>query len=217
MLTDAAIDTLQSMTTPGGLITDENRFDRLYLLNVLNTYREYVVQDLYRRERRVAHGIYQEFIIYKDLDYEDNCVGYFPIPNVIQIGSDKSGFNYVGSYDGTYKLNIVLDRGTSVSNKQNRILRSFAQNRNVLYNQTKSLLEVQNPDIEKMKVDVALFNPTQAPDFNYYQDNYPLDEGLFAQITEMLQRGFVRLIVGARPDRESNGAEDVTVNQNTGK
>jgi len=217
MVTDERLDRLASITSPGGVITDENRFDRKYLLNVLNTYRVLSIQEQYRKERKVANA-YQEFEIYKDEDFEGKCISLFKIPEIISIAPGKFGFNYVGSADNRHKFNLVLDRGTAVSNTGNRILRMVAKkNIQALYLHSQGILEVDSPDVERMKISAALFDPTSAPNFNFYENPYPIDDGMFDNILDMLQRGFVRNVIPIKPDRISNSAEDVFINPQSGK
>lgn len=217
MITDKYIDGIQSVVAPGGVITDDNRHDRGYLLSVLNSYRNFVVQDLYRKERRVIPNIYQKFVLKKDAFLEDGCFSYFYCPEVLQVGTDKYGFNFVGSSDGEEQYQITLDQSTYASNKKNRILRSHFGNAGILYDPVQGTMRLNNPAVEMIMVSAALTEPTLQPGFNYTKDNYPIDMGTFDVIRDMLMRGYVRTVIPMRMDRASNTAEDVQVNPNTGR
>lgn len=206
------LDIIQRMSslTSGGIITDENRLEQPYLVSVLNSYRAYVIQDDYAKQRFTYEGMYQTHIAEKQTGYADPCSSYFLIPSILRVGTDKFGINFVGNEGADYAYRLTTNAGAYANKQRNYITRNRPTKVACFYDAANSLIRVNDPEITKIRIDACFRNPFDANTYNPDLQDYPLSDTQIERIFDFLNRGTLRTILTVPANNISNSQEDST-------
>jgi hypothetical protein len=77
------------------------------------------------------------------------------------------------------------------------------------------ILRMNNPLCGNMKLSAAFVNPYEIPEWNVNYDNYPMQDGMVADLIILLTNNFYKYIINKPIDTKSDSAEStITPNQN---
>ena len=210
---------MQSLTD-GGIINDESRFFEPYLQSVLNSYRAYFIKDMYLKTGEIVPNCYQTHYADRIVGLDDKCNSFYQIPTVLQIGSNLFGVGASGGLDvdtgseSNELFRIAQTKGIYANNQQHRITKNRSTKLNALYIPSRSMMQVDNPDLSSIFVNAVFTNPFKCNQYNLESDDYPLDDATIDMILDALNRGTLRTIIQVPQNKISNSADDKSIPSN---
>ncbi len=200
---------LISRIPEGGIVTSENRMDRLFILSLLDAGRAAWLRDNYKRDKRIPAICYQkyypEYSAY--LQPSKGCFKKFTMPDVVSFDENSDGIRYAGSDDydnnGTNNFDRVKSRAWlatynshPVMNTNNNRTYSF------LYDASAGTLEFRGEKASFIRtplVEAVFMHPLVIPTFNNDLDDYPLPmDGVYA-VEKMIFANDTRIVEATTP------------------
>lgn len=195
----------------GGILTDENVYDDLYIDSIINDGRAYVLRQDYIKNKRWSPSATQVF--YPEYEeYYQNTVRTtrFNIPtSFIQANSSSSGLVYFGSStDEVFKVNnfwtIKSDNELSDFLNSERMSPATGKYIGVMF-QGLTVKVVSKESMVKYPKMVAVFDtPSALPDYNVQKDQYPLSGDLSDVMYDIIEKGTLKTIYTTIPDMTSD-------------
>lgn len=141
---------------------------------------------------------------------QDNASEYLvvDIPSTIRINDKTDGLVYVGNAEQAITFKRAYTKTEVAYLKQ----RGFLKGKEVVYIYTGNKLEIYGNKILKgMQVQGIFTNPLEISGFNWYTDEYPVDEATIAIMKDLfIQRA--RMEMGIPQDTVADGADTMSVN-----
>ena len=171
----------------GGIFTDENKNDDLFIYSLVHQYRANAIKEYYFKNRRTQSvWIQQYYPEYLSARQESSEYKLYECPPVITIDNKRDGFVYVGTLDSHCRYRQSKTRGDLETALRNRIT---ANSDRFLY--AGGFLEVYSKSKE-IRVDAIFSNPTDLETFNIEKDDYPIsDDILVVMKSHILQTQFL--------------------------
>lgn len=212
MTEKAIIERLQRLPF-GGVISDENRLDIPYIRIVLNTFRNQIIRDFYKQNKRINPQCYQKYWPEFSADLQDvPKVVKFTCPEVISMDSNSDGFRYIGTIDCSIEFRRIRTRSMlSTINKHQLMSTNNGTYTGVLYDGSANVLEVYgNPEIEELLIEGLFSNPHDIPTFNPEKDQYPLNDDLIPFLEEMIFKAQTSVEASTPEDYRNQNSQTLT-------
>lgn len=197
-------DRIAGITT-GGIITDEQRFEPLFLNSIINAVRGEIVRIKFQQSKYIHPNYYQKYYpeYSADLQTDDKCTVKFLCPRPISLDDFTDGHRYIGTIDGVKNFRRIRSRGQLSNYNKHRVM-NVNNNRatSVLYDANEGVIEVYgNLELREMLVESVFGNPFEIPLYNTLKDNYPMPdndvpmlEGLLRNPTESMVQKVIDLL-----------------------
>ncbi len=184
MVGDQVVDTILRYVEDNKIVTDEGFLYPRQLLDVFNATRSKVLSDFMLNPKiRISPVNYLKTVIDKADFVENQNYSYFFIPTAV-----NGSFEYVGSID--YATRYRANR--TIQEYQNTLKDQIPVEVPEYYEQEQYLVFPDN-NIESIMLNFIPINPIDVPTFNYYYDEYPIDEALVIVVCDTMFAGFKRL------------------------
>lgn len=196
----------------GGVISDENRLDSDYILNLINAARAQLGKDMFAKNSRLNPQWYQQYWPEYNADLQDdNIVVRFYCPEVFTLGPNDDGFRYIGTLDCTTAFSRIKNRGELATMNWHKIMKTLlGVQTGVLYNGSAQQLEVYgNPELEEMLVEALFSNPREVPTYNNMIDNYPLPDDLLPMLDQYVLKAATQMEAMTKPDYRNQGEQQI--------
>ena len=212
---------IQSMLGSGGIISVDNRLSAQMAIRILDELRAAAIVEYYKAKLFIPEQFYQTTsLVYQD-DYQDDnlvtkCIYTYHVPGVIPASAVHDGISYVGVKNGE-NINRIKSQSVLANYRRHYITNKQVESSPwVLYNSDSSEMWFHKPFGGPTKILVVrgiFTRPTELPEYNLENDEYPISEDLYSMIITMAQNQFLRPVVSQPPDAISNATEDGTMNQ----
>ncbi len=207
------IDVTERFLSNNGVMTDESKWDALYIENLINRYRGMAIVQYYAQTKNINPLWTQRYdLVYeKDLQ-EDSCLVKFKVSAPLMISDTQTGMIYFGNNSGVCPFRTVKTRselsmynGHRYTNR-GKIIRG-------LY--TEGLLEVRNDVmLENAFVDWVFNIPTSLPTFNKKYDQYPISEDIIPIMHKLMYENEGRFL-NLKPVDSAKDGVDTNATPNT--
>lgn len=141
---------------------------------------------------------------------QDNASEYLvvDIPSTIRINDKTDGLVYVGNAEQAIAFKRAYTKTEVASLKQ----RGFLKGKEVVYIYTGNKLEIYgNKVLKGFQIQGIFTNPLEVGNFNWYTDEYPVDEATIAIMKDLfIQRA--RMEMGIPQDTVADGVDTMSVN-----
>lgn len=141
---------------------------------------------------------------------QDNASEYLvvDIPSTIRINDKTDGLVYVGNAEQAITFKRAYTKTEVAYLKQ----RGFLKGKEVVYIYTGNKLEIYgNKVLKGFQIQGIFTNPLEVGNFNWYTDEYPVDEATIAIMKDLfIQRA--RMEMGIPQDTVADGADTMSVN-----
>lgn len=194
----------------GGIISDENRLDSDYMLNLIDTARGQLGRDIFKTNKRLNPQWYQQYFpVFDPAIQDDLIVVRFACPEVISLGPNDDGFRYIGTIDCATSFSRIKNRSELSMISHHKIMRAVANvNTAVLYNGSNQQLEVYyNSELEELLVEALFANPRQVPTYNSFFDNYPIPDDLLPMLDQYILKAATQMESMTKPDYRNQGEQ----------
>ncbi len=192
MILDKIQERVQRLAS-GGIITDENRWDKPYVVSVIIAARAALIRKLYTGDRytaankRINNVAYQDFYPeYSTLLQEgtDGCYVMFEVPPVISLTKNSDGFRYVGSDNSINFKRIHDEAELAMLNNLSKF--APADGTYVSYWFDGHFIRIYGQNVKSPKVSAIFQNPLDIPTYNASIDNFPLAEDDIPELESMI-------------------------------
>lgn len=183
----------------GGVLTQENRYDDLFIESAVHRVRSTAIFAYWQKTKRINPIWTQQFVpVFNEaLQEDDLCKVIFPCPAPVNLDEQMDGFLYIGTEDGNCPYRKVVSRAELANANKHRSIKITKDIVKVLYSDGN--LEVYgNTDLKKIRVDGIFQNPTLIPTYNRDIDPYPVDEALIDMMKNIYYQTEAQVVV-ARP------------------
>ncbi len=172
-----------------GVISDENRLDSIYILNLVDAARGQVLRTVYQKDKRINNIAYQKFYGTYDINLQEgDGIVRFACPTFIGMDAWTDGCRYVGSNDCSNAYARIKNRSELSTIQNHKIMKSLANvNISALYDASMGQIQIYfNPEVEELLVEGLFSKPTSIPTFNYDFDEYPINEDLIPMLEDQI-------------------------------
>jgi hypothetical protein len=130
------------------------------------------------------------------------------IPSTIRINDKTDGLVYVGNANEAITFKRAYTKTEVAYLKQ----RGFLRGKEIVYVYTGNKLEIYgNKILKSFQIQGIFTNPLEIAGFNWYTDEYPIDEATLAIMKDLfIQRA--RMEMGLAQDTVADGADTLSVN-----
>ncbi len=130
------------------------------------------------------------------------------IPSIIRINDKTDGLVYVGNANEAITFKRAYTKTEVAYLKQ----RGFLRGKEIVYVYTGNKLEIYgNKILKSFQIQGIFTNPLEIAGFNWYTDEYPIDEATLAIMKDLfIQRA--RMEMGLAQDTVADGADTLSVN-----
>lgn len=130
------------------------------------------------------------------------------IPSTIRINDKTDGLVYVGNANEAITFKRAYTKTEVAYLKQ----RGFLRGKEIVYVYTSNKLEIYgNKILKSFQIQGIFTNPLEIAGFNWYTDEYPIDEATLAIMKDLfIQRA--RMEMGLAQDTVADGADTLSVN-----
>jgi hypothetical protein len=130
------------------------------------------------------------------------------IPSTIRINDKTDGLVYVGNTNEAITFKRAYTKTEVAYLKQ----RGFLRGKEIVYVYTGNKLEIYgNKILKSFQIQGIFTNPLEIAGFNWYTDEYPIDEATLAIMKDLfIQRA--RMEMGLAQDTVADGADTLSVN-----
>jgi hypothetical protein len=187
----------------GALFTNYNRYDTMYVVSIINSFRAQYLRDMFLKTGRLNPVCYQKHWPRYDRELRGDGFGKFTAPQVISLGS-SDGIRYCGTIWGSQSFIRVKSR-SELSDMNNHEVMRVSNNRNTyfLFDGNSSMIELYGKEYTSRKVlmEILAANPLDVPTFNVKMDQYPLDEDAIPQVEQMIFSANTRISEATAPSQ----------------
>lgn len=204
MKTKDALDIIARLPE-GGIVTNLNRYDKNFLLALLDLGRAAWLVEFYKANKRLAPICYQKFYATLSLSLQTTPkFKRFQMPDIVELDEHSNGIRYAGeddyNNDGTNNFAGIQSRAVLSNYKKHPVMnpnRFFSY----LYDANAGIIEFRGKAnmIEKPLIEALFKHPFEIPTFNKDTDDYPLPlDGIYA-VEKMISTGDTRLVESTVP------------------
>ncbi len=165
------IDRTERFLSNSGIMTDESKWDSLYILSLIDTYSRLAIKNDYAQTKKN--------------NQPTNCAVFFSAPPFLILSNEDSGI-YIGSEFGACQYRVVKSRGDLANALAHKSTNKSHQMRVLI---TGTEIEIYGNQMlkEGMIEGVALF-PSKLPTFNIKYDQYPINEDLIPAMNQLMYK-----------------------------
>lgn len=196
----------------GGIISDENRLDFDYMLNLTNTARAQMGRDMFQKNKRLNPQWYQQYwpVFEKDLQDDEIVVRFF-CPEVFSLDDNNDGFRYIGTIDCATAFSRIKNRGELATMNRHKVMKTLiGVQTGILYNGSAQQLEVYgNSELEELLVEALFADPREVPTYNNISDNYPIPDDLLPMLDQYVLKAATQMEAMTKPDYRNQGEQQV--------
>jgi hypothetical protein len=171
-----------------GMSYNESRFDDEYIETKIHAARAHLISSYLIKLGKFINDSWVQTVDFRFTDADANCEFVnFDCPNVITTDGQNDGFVYVGHVNGLKPFARIRKGFTNLTRHS-----LFLKNDNIFWDykhlaQGKRVLTIYNNRKLKYIQVRGIFNdPTTIPNFDKYNDHYPIDANLKHDIIEMI-------------------------------
>lgn len=180
------IDSTERFLSNSGIMTDESKWDSLYITSLIDKYSRMAIKQDYSQNKRLNPLWLNKY----DLEFKkdaqiDNCMVTFIIPPLMILSPLNSGF-YIGSATGACQYRIVKSRGDLANALAHKSTNKLHQMRVLI---TGNETEIYgNQMIEGGMVEGIFLTPSKLPTFNTQKDQYPFNDDLIPLMNQLMYK-----------------------------
>lgn len=204
MKTNDILDSLQRVLE-GGLVTSDNKFDKIYLLMLLDLGRAEWLVESYAKDKRLSPVCYQKYYPTLSLPLQTTpAFKKFRMPDIVRLDEHSNGIRYIGEddYANDCTNNFVGIQSRAVlSNYNKHPVMNTNRFFSYLYDGDAQILELRGKArlVEKPLFECLFKHPTEIPTFNRDLDDYPLPlDGIYS-VERMITTNDTRLMEATVP------------------
>jgi hypothetical protein len=211
---------IQAILGSGGIVSVDNRISVLMSIRILDELRAAAVNEYYKAKLYIPEQLYQSTSLVFDDDYQTDdlitkCIYSYRAPGVVPFSTVHDGITYIGVRNGENLFRIKSQ--AALANYRNHYLtRPRVENSPwVLYIPEDSEIWFHKPfggPTKSLIVRGVFSRPTEIPEYNLDNDEYPITDEIYNMVLSMAQNQFARPVATQAPDGISNAAEDTTMN-----
>lgn len=204
------VDVTQRFLSNSGIMTDESKWDPLYIENLIHRYRGMAIVQAYSQTKSISPSWIQRYdLVYSEPLQESNILVEFKMPPVMILSNTQTGLIYFGGTKGVCPFRFVRTRSELSMYAAHRAT-SKSKYIRALY--IDDHLEVRNDTmLENAFVEGVFQNPTDLPTFNRQIDNYPLDEALIPLMHDLMYKTEGRFLSIKPADTIPDNADSVNM------
>lgn len=185
MTTFELIDENERFLSNSGIMTDESKWDSLFILALTDKYSRMAIKQDYAQNRRLNPLWLNKYDLEFSKDAQtSDCVVTFSIPPLMILSDTNSGF-YIGSKVGACPYRIVKSRGDLANALAHKSTNKPHQLRVLI---TGTDTEIYGNPVEGGMVEGIFLNPTRLPTFNLKTDQYPLNDDLIPLMQQLMYK-----------------------------
>lgn len=199
----------------GGIYSDENRLDDLYVYDVINDARAATLREDFLKYRRWSPSALQTFYPDYDVNFQESTVyTTFRIPTgFIQASSLADGLVYFGSdgkciYD-SQNFDRIKNRAELNDFLNNSRTNDFSIPAILIEGLTVTVLSKENV-VQNLQVVGVFDDPTAFSNYNINKDLYPISQDLSVRMYEIVEKGTMLRVFSRPADEISNSAAPQT-------
>lgn len=193
----------------GGFSSDEGRFDRKFIYNLIHTATAQAKRIEFTRNHKIHQAWYfpyfPEFV--KDAQI-DNCFYRFKIPQQISLDARQTGLGYLGTLQFNQQYRVTIGRSKFAAQQHDRVMKVRDDRTDVLIEN--GYMEVYGGKPQKFRVEGIWADPTECDNYNIERDSYPISADLIPEVEKIiLQTDMViitRSAIDAIQDKKDSSA-----------
>ena len=214
MLLDNIIDIVQRDEN-GGIRTEENRWDELYVISIINIVRADLAKVIYNGNRQLAANDrlnpkwYQKVWLEFDEQLQDDpCCIKFKSIAPLSVSKQNDGFRFVGTQEGSQEFSRLRNRSYLAQvRSQKFMLQVLKSETAALYDGFLNTWEIYtNLLLEKLMVEGLFADPLAVPSYSREEDDYPIPDDNLPMLFDLV-RARLYPVTAKMADNTDDGKE----------
>lgn len=195
----------------GGFISDDERIDLRLLEAPIKQYRAEYINDLNRIEKRIPESFVQTFNV--PLSIVNNTM-YNSLESTSELPKIAIG-RFGPLISGVYSPYVDEYSYTIVNRNQLRTSGNGKFNKNIIfvsYFDDKLKLKSNNQgylNMTDVNISTVLYDPTDAPDFDINEDDYPINEEAIPYIKDKMGISEIKLLLAQITDEDNDADGEI--------
>jgi hypothetical protein len=211
---------LQTILGSGGVVSSENRVSLPYSIRVLDELRANAIAQYAKAKQIVPEQVYSTTSLvytdeYQNADDTAKCIYVYQVPAILPVSSIHDGISFVGVRNGE-NLNRIKSSAVLENYRKHYITkRKITEEPWVLYQPDFSEMMFHKPfggPTKALVVRAIFVRPTELPEYNIDNDEYPITDEIFTLVLSLAQDTFLRPIMSAPSESVPNGIQDSGMN-----